>query len=308
MKNKVLIGSLITTLLAFILYSANLKRTENASLQIVGSKTHQVFSRAKNKKVASHEPDVSSIEYNNQIKVVHGSDRVWTHQIAQIMGKERPYQVYVQDLNSGKFADISNTVKPHVVNESAKLFLLTTIFYQEQHGKLSGKSVIKIKKSDQVKSEKLLQPGIGYAITYLKQAMMNNNQTAAKVLLRKINPVQVTLVARKMGATHTTFTKNSKNVLNMQTTAKDMALVLANLYRNKTLNQRNSNQVLNDLHISSIKPKIAVNISGTVYAIGDGKASTELVQTHGNSYCVSVWSNSDRNLTELGQSVNRFFK
>lgn len=308
MKNKVLIGSLITTLLAFVLYSANLKRTENASLKIVGSKTHQVFNSSKNKNEASHEPDVSDVEYNNQIKVVHGSDRVWTHKIEQIMGKERSYQVYVQDLNSGKFADIGNTVKSHVVNKSTRLFLLTAIFYQEQYGNLSGKSVIKIKKADQVKSERLLQPGIGYGITYLKQAMMNNSQTAAKALLRKIKPTQVILVARKMGATHTTFGKVGKNTLNIQTTAKDMALVLANLYRNKTLNRQNSNQVLNALHTSSAKPKIAKSISGSIYTIGDSKASVELVQTHGNSYCVSVWSNSDHNLAELGQTVNRFFK
>ncbi|MEB3363948.1 hypothetical protein SDC49_10055 [Lactobacillus sp. R2/2] len=48
MKNKVLLGSLITALLAFMLYSVNLKRVENTKLKIAGPKQEQVV---KNKKV-----------------------------------------------------------------------------------------------------------------------------------------------------------------------------------------------------------------------------------------------------------------
>ncbi|MEB3364123.1 hypothetical protein SDC49_11510 [Lactobacillus sp. R2/2] len=49
MKNKVLLGSLISALIAFMLYSANLKRVENSSLKIVGEKQEQVVRNKKDK-------------------------------------------------------------------------------------------------------------------------------------------------------------------------------------------------------------------------------------------------------------------
>ena len=51
MKNKVLLGSLITALLAFMLYSVNLKRVENTKLKIAGPKQEQVVKNKKVKKV-----------------------------------------------------------------------------------------------------------------------------------------------------------------------------------------------------------------------------------------------------------------
>lgn len=47
MKHKILIGSLIVTLFAFILYTSNIKRVENAQLKIVEPNNSKV---AKNKK------------------------------------------------------------------------------------------------------------------------------------------------------------------------------------------------------------------------------------------------------------------
>lgn len=49
MKNKVLIGSLITALIAFILYSVNLKKVENSSLKIVGQGQEQVVKNKREK-------------------------------------------------------------------------------------------------------------------------------------------------------------------------------------------------------------------------------------------------------------------
>lgn len=47
MKHKILIGSLIVTLFAFILYTSNIKRVENAQLKIVEPNNSKV---AKNKR------------------------------------------------------------------------------------------------------------------------------------------------------------------------------------------------------------------------------------------------------------------
>lgn len=40
MKHKVLIGAIITTLVAFLLYTTNLKRVDNAKLKVVGPTTN----------------------------------------------------------------------------------------------------------------------------------------------------------------------------------------------------------------------------------------------------------------------------
>jgi len=59
MKNKVLLGSLISALIAFMLYSANLKRVENSSLKIVGEKQEQVVRNKKGQK-SVREPKVAN--------------------------------------------------------------------------------------------------------------------------------------------------------------------------------------------------------------------------------------------------------
>lgn len=56
MKHKILIGSLIVTLFAFILYTSNIKRVENAQLKIVEPNNSKV---AKNKK-KTKEPKVKN--------------------------------------------------------------------------------------------------------------------------------------------------------------------------------------------------------------------------------------------------------
>ena len=75
MKHKILIGSLIVTLFAFILYTSNIKRVENAQLKIVEPNNSKV---AKNKKKTKEpkvkklekpkEPKVNSIEYSKHFK------------------------------------------------------------------------------------------------------------------------------------------------------------------------------------------------------------------------------------------------
>lgn len=131
MKHKVLVGAIITTLLAFLLYMVNLKRVENAKLTIVGPKTSKV---AKNKKKTKEpiaktpkEPKVNSIEYSNHIKTKSGSNKNLVKIIKKTMGLDDSYQVVAQDLNnSNHFAVVSNTAKPHSANKAMKLFLLRT--------------------------------------------------------------------------------------------------------------------------------------------------------------------------------------
>ena len=307
MKNKVLLGSLISALIAFMLYSANLKRVENSSLKIVGEKQEQVVRNKKGQK-SVREPKVANVEYPNHIKIASGSEKKWAESIAQVMGKEQSYQVCVQDLTNNKFARVSNTTQHHGVNSISRLFLLIAMTYQEQHGKSIANKAIKIKKADRVKGEKLLQKGIAYNATYLKQLMMQGDQTAANALLRTVKPKKVNAVIKKTGVKDTAIkNKFSKSPVAL-TTANDLNKIMVSLYHDQILSRQYSNQVLGTLNAAKIKPKIVRDHKGLIYAIGDSKANVALVQSNGNAYCVSVWSSNDHNFAKLGKVVDGFFK
>ena len=307
MKNKVLIGSLITALIAFILYSVNLKKVENSSLKIVGQGQEQVVKNKKGKN-SVREPKVATVEYPNHIKIASGSEQKWAEKIVQVMGKDQSYQVCVQDLNNNKFARVSNTSQRHGVNTISRLFLLIALTYQEQHGQATANKAIKIKKADHVKGEKVLQKGIAYNAAYLKQLMMQGDKTAANALLRKVKPAKVNSIIRRTGAEDTAIKGKLSAKPAAYTTANDLNKIMVSLYHDQILSRQYSNQVLGALNANKTKPRIIRNSKGLIYAIGDSKANVALVQSNGNAYCVSVWSNNDHDFVKLGNAVNSFFK
>ena len=307
MKNKVLIGSLITALIAFMLYSVNLKKVENSSLKIVGQGQEQVVKNKKGKN-SVREPKVATMEYPNHIKIASGSEQKWAEKIVQVMGKDQSYQVCVQDLNNNKFARVSNTSQRHGVNTISCLFLLIALTYQEQHGQATANKAVKIKKADHVKGEKVLQKGIAYNATYLKQLMMQGDKTAANALLRKVKPAKVNSIIRRTGAEDTAIKGKLSAKPAAYTTANDLNKIMVSLYHDQILSRQYSNQVLGALNANKTKSKIIRNSKGLIYAIGDSKANVALVQSNGNAYCVSVWSNNDHDFVKLGKAVNSFFK
>ena len=307
MKNKVLIGSLITALIAFMLYSVNLKKVENSSLKIVGQGQEQVVKNKKGKNSA-REPKVASVEYPNHIKIASGSEKKWAEKIVQVMGKDQSYQVCVQDLNNNKFVRVSNTSQRHGVNTISRLFLLVALTYQEQHGQATANKAVKIKKADHVKGEKVLQKGIAYNATYLKQLMMQGDKTAANALLRTVKPAKVNSIIRRTGAEDTAIKGKLSAKPAAYTTANDLNKIMVSLYHDQILSRQYSNQVLGALNANKTKPRIIRNSKGLIYAIGDSKANVALVQSNGNAYCVSVWSNNDHDFVKLGKAVNSFFK
>ena len=307
MKNKVLIGSLITALIAFMLYSVNLKKVENSSLKIVGQGQEQIVKNKKGKN-SVREPKVATVEYPNHIKIASGSEQKWAEKIVQVMGKDQSYQVCVQDLNNNKYARVSNTSQRHGVNTISRLFLLIALTYQEQHGKSVSRKAIKIKKADHVKGEKVLQKGIAYNAAYLKQLMMQGDKTAANALLRTVKPAKVNSIIRRTGAEDTAIKGKLSAKPAAYTTANDLNKIMVSLYHDQILSRQYSNQVLGALNANKTKPKIIRNSKGLIYAIGDSKANVALVQSNGNAYCVSVWSNNDHDFVKLGKAVNSFFK
>lgn len=306
MKHKILIGSLIVTLFAFILYTSNIKRVENAQLKIVEPNNSKV---AKNKKKTKEpkvkkleKPKVNSIEYSNHVKAQKGSNQKLVKQIKKVMGIDDSFQVVAQDLtNSSHFAVVSNTNKAHDAGKTMRLFLLIALYEQEQKGKMGSRTAIKISKKDKAKGDKMFQVGITYGVSYLRSAMLKGNKTAASALTRKIGVNNIDQVAKKMGATQTKVNSNMTG----QTTANDLAKTMIGLYQGRVLNRQYASRVLATL--AKERPSLVSGLSGGIYAIGDDDFAVAIVQTNGRAYCMSVWSTQHKNFNKLGKTVNAWF-
>ena len=309
MKHKILIGSLIVTLFAFILYTSNIKRVENAQLKIVEPNNSKV---AKNKKKTKEpkvkklekpkEPKVNSIEYSNHVKAQKGSNQKLVKQIKKVMGIDDSFQVVAQDLtNSSHFAVVSNTNKAHDAGKTMRLFLLIALYEQEQKGKMGSRTAIKISKKDKAKGNKMFQVAITYGVSYLRSAMLKGNKTAASALTRKIGVNNIDQVAKKMGATQTKVNSNMTG----QTTANDLAKTMIGLYQGRVLNRQYASRVLATL--AKERPSLVSGLSGGIYAIGDDDFAVAIVQTNGRAYCMSVWSTQHKNFNKLGKTVNAWF-
>ncbi|MEK3608469.1 serine hydrolase [Lactobacillus crispatus] len=309
MKHKILIGSLIVTLFAFILYTSNIKRVENAQLKIVEPNNSKV---AKNKKKTKEpkvkklekpkEPKVNSIEYSNHVKAQKGSNQKLVKQIKKVMGIDDSFQVVAQDLtNSSHFAVVFNTNKAHDAGKTMRLFLLIALYEQEQKGKMGSRTAIKISKKDKAKGDKMFQVGITYGVSYLRSAMLKGNKTAASALTRKIGVNNIDQVAKKMGATQTKVNSNMTG----QTTANDLAKTMIGLYQSRVLNRQYASRVLATL--AKERPSLVSGLSGGIYAIGDDDFAVAIVQTNGRAYCMSVWSTQHKNFNKLGKTVNAWF-
>lgn len=309
MKHKILIGSLIVTLFAFILYTSNIKRVENAQLKIVEPNNSKV---AKNKKKTKEpkvkklekpkEPKANSIEYSNHVKAQKGSNQKLVKQIKKVMGIDDSFQVVAQDLtNSSHFAVVSNTNKAHDAGKTMRLFLLIALYEQEQKGKMGSRTAIKISKKDKAKGDKMFQIGITYGVSYLRSAMLKGNKTATSALTRKIGVNNIDQVAKKMGATQTKVNSNMTG----QTTANDLAKTMIGLYQGRVLNRQYASRVLATL--AKERPSLVSGLSGGIYAIGDDDFAVAIVQTNGRAYCMSVWSTQHKNFNKLGKTVNGWF-
>jgi beta-lactamase class A len=108
MKNNIVVGALIASLLAFVVYTRTNKDAEMRKVTVV-----QVKKSGKVKKIISStdkEPNVNSIEYDNQVKSSKGSDKQLVKAIKKAMGQDVSYQVAAYDLNkSSHFAEVTNT-------------------------------------------------------------------------------------------------------------------------------------------------------------------------------------------------------
>lgn len=313
MKHKVLIGAIIASLFAFLLYTTNAKRVQNAQLKIVEPKVSKSIKSKKKTKEPStpkktKEPKVSSIEYSNHVTAKKGSNKKLVKTIKSIMGLDDSYQVAVQDLNnSSRYAIVSNTNKAHDATGSMRLFLLIALYEQEQRNKINSKTAIKIKKSDKARKENMFQVNISYGIAYLREAMLKGNKTAANALISKIGVRRINAIAKKMGAKQTRIAEKVNDDSYGKTTAMDLTKTMIGLYQGRVLNRQYASKVLSTISKNETQPALVKGITGGVYAIGDDNSAVAIVQGKGNAYCMSVWSSNSKNFNKLGKSVNNWF-
>ena len=308
MKNKVFIRALIASIFALVLYSANLHRVQNTKVKVVEPAKHKVAKKNKKEpKIKIKEPQAPKVssgsEYASNVDIEKGSIKALANKIEEVMGKNGTYQVAYQDLNnSSKYVRLSTSEKAQNVSSTMELYLLVAIYKKEQSGKLSKSSAIKIKQSDRVKGEKLLQTNMNYGIAYLRDAMMKGNKTAANALLRKVGKDYVNQIAAKFGAKDTKLINSFSSSIVGQTTANDLDLTLKGLYQGRVLNRQYAYIVLGAMH--GHKNTLTKQISEMSYGVSDGHSAAAIVQDRGNSYTISVWSNTDKNFSKLGKAIS----
>lgn len=314
MKKNVVIGSLVATVIAFGLYSANIKRVNEAQVHVVEPKVQkQTKKKAKEKepeikKSAPREPKIDSVEYSNHVKIAKGSQTKLAKKIKKVMGIDTSYQVAVQDLtNSTKFARVANSTKTHDAGSIMKMYVLLGIFAQEQKGKLTSKTTIKVTKADKAKGEKNLRVGMTYGVQFLRQAMMKGNKTAANALIRKVGKKNIEAVAKKLGADNVTISSTFDKQPYGKITAKDLTQTMVGVYQGRALNRTHASRFLAALMTLTPKTSLVKGLNSASYSIGDSHSAVAIVQAGTHAYAISVWSQNGKNFEKLGTTVHNYF-
>lgn len=303
MKNNIVVGALIASLLAFVVYTSTNKDAEMRKVTVV-----QVKKSGKVKKIISStdkEPNVNSIEYDNQVKSSKGSDKQLVKAIKKAMGQDVSYQVAAYDLNkSSHFAEVTNTKSGQDSQKIFYLYLLIALYAQEKSGKIGASTTIKVTKADKADkagTSTAIAVGISYGPSYLREQMLKGNKTAANALLRTIGTKQVNKILKQLGASQTKLTGTfSKSVVG-KTTASDLAKIMVSIYQGKLVGSYNQ-QVLTAM---TGKTKLASKAKGTIYQYADGSLEVALISNNGHNYVVSAWSSKTDGFASLGQAVKQ---
>lgn len=315
MKKNVVIGSIVTTIIAFGLYSWNIERVNNAQVNVIEPKSK--LNKSKNtinkpkpkpKKTKEKEPKIDSVEYSNHVKIAKGSQKTLANKIKSVMGIENSYQVAVQDLtNSSKFARVANSSKTHNAGSIMKMYVLLGLFEQEQKGKISSKTAIKITKSDKADGDKMLKTGMSYGVLYLRQAMMRGSKTATNALIRKIGRNNINAVAKKLGASQITISENFDKEPYGKITAADLTQTMVGVYQGRALNRNYASRFLTSLSTNPTKTPLVKKLNSASYSIGDDNSAVAIVQGRNHAYAISIWSENNKKFADLGEIVYKYF-
>lgn len=300
MKNKVLIGSLAVTFLAFILYAANLKKENSAQLRIVGETSSKTHKKAQPPKLDTQKTNAKTTK---KAVTATGNQKL-VQAIRNKMGNSN-YQVSVIDLNhNSNFADVRTQAGKRATNALMKLYILAAVYQAEKSGRFHPNSVIKIKKSDLAGKSGGLRPHMAYGVAFLRRAMMHGNKTATNAIIRKLKPAKINKVINGLGAKDTALTGNYKKKPLGTTDVRDLVQTTAAILKGKGVG-RYSNTLLSNLHSS--RKGLAAKMRGQVYSLKDGNLELAIVQNAGQYYAVAAYTSSASNLSKLGQAVAVWF-
>lgn len=317
MRNNAWFWAFVASLLAMMLYTTNTKNAAQRQVRVVQTdtlkKTVDTSKKSKSKSQSSSsqkepkEPNVKSIIYSNKFETAKGSNKSLINTIKRVMGQENSYQVQVNDLKKSKvFAGISNNSKSQQVDKIFEFYMLAALYQQEKSGKITASTAIKVKSSDMVKGDKLVTKGIAYGPSYLRSQMLKGSRSAANALLGEIGRGNINSIAKSLGATNTQMTSNFSKSISGKTTAKDLAIVMSNLYKGKVLGRSYSQTMLKAIAKNTTYPqtKLTSSLNGTIYEMGDDSSAVALIEKGNHTYVISVWADKTKQFNNLGRAVN----
>lgn len=281
MKNHILLGSLLTALLAFVLYIGGVHQQRTAQLTIVGQKQRVVKKGSTN---------TANLPESHELRVASGS----TKALAQPLGKKletagEPVQVYTRSLTDQQVrAQVANTGrKAFPATNVLRLYVLLAYYQARKDGRIKPNSVVQVKQGDLVKGEQALRAPMGYSYSYLLNLMMQqNNNSAANILWQKSKASMPKLVA-KLDLQQTKLTGKFGSQKVGTVSADDLGRTLLKLYQGKVFDHQTDNQVLGALQNYPDR-KLTQSVTGTIYQISDPYASVALVKTGTTSYIMSL--------------------
>ncbi|MBP2058048.1 beta-lactamase class A [Lactobacillus colini] len=316
MKNKIFFGSALVAFCSLAFYMTNINRIKMTKIEVYNGNTTKVTQHKQSKKSVNKAPAPKKSvkktvkkKTTSKLTIASGSNKKIVKDIKkQLADQDENYQVSFLDLDKpNDFARVANNNKASLqAKSSLKFYLLLAYENAVKSKKIIANYSYKIKSSDQLKSkDKMLQTGLQYSYTYIRDMMINqDSDVAANILLNKIGRKQVNKVAKKFGATNTEITGKfgSKNI--GQTSAYDMTKVMKSLYQGKVLGVMHDTRIIGYL-IGSKNKKLTAKISGRSYSISGPSGGVALVEVNGKNYALAcINEKADFNYESLGEAVN----
>lgn len=316
MKNKVFFISALVAFCSLAFYLVNVNHLKKQEVQIyqgqstktIKSSSRQSSARSSLSSVKSKVVRKKSKKATTNIKIAEGSTQKIAQEIKNSLGNQsQPYQVSYVDLDTGKYARVTNTNQQSLpLKDSLRFYILLAYQSAVKNNKLHSSRLYKIKKSDQVgKTDSMLRTGINYSYAYIRDMMIRHNSaTATKILVDKLELHNINAVAKKFGAENTTVEKVD-NKLAGSSSAEDFTTVIKNLYQGKVLGVTHDTQIIGYM-LNDANKGLSTQISGTSYAISGSLGSVALVETRGKNYVIAAVNEKEGyNFGTLGKNINQ---
>lgn len=301
MKNHILLGSLLTAVLAFILYIGGVHQQRTAQLAIVGQKQRIVQKGHTNP---------ASLPEAHEVKVAAGSTKALAKPLSKkLQTAYVPVQVYSHDLTDQQVhAQVTNTTrKSFPAGNVLRLYVLLAYYQARKDGHIKANSVVQVKAGDLSKGEQPLHAPMSYSYSYLLNLMLQQkNNSAANLIWQHSRSSMPKLVSRlDLEQTKITAYFDDKKV--GTTSARDLGRTLLKLYQGKVFDRQTDNQILSSLQ-SYPERKLTAKVTGTVEQISDDHASVALVRNGSSAYVMALTTGRRyAKMTDIGSLINNWY-